>query len=208
MRGAPDLPIPSARAFGRAPDLLPSHAGWRQAPQPSPQASGPLEKARKSQTLRCILVHPCRPARQERPVNPHDFPDTFGLRNQRLPRHPFFIDNTTDRAKLGIILIDHNAHERRVVQKTLNPLGRFLRHGWFDEFIRAESFIVAVLTFTSGRSRVIAKQLLQSATRYFRQPLSRLRPDLGGRLPLDLQVHLIPGMDALVLPLTKRKENQ
>ena len=153
------------------------------------------------------FIHADQPGKRAL-LNPHDFPETFGLHGQSLPKHPFFIDNTTDRAKLGIILVDHNAHERRVVHKTLKPLGRFLRHGWFDEFIRAESFIVAVLTFTSGRNRVIAKHLSQAATQYFGQPLSRLRPDLGGRLPIDFQVHLIPGMDALVLPLPKRKENQ
>jgi hypothetical protein len=138
--------------------------------------------------------------------NPHQFPDRFPLAGHSLPRHPFFVEETADRIRLGIALVDHNAHLRRVVHKTLKPLGRFLRHGWFDDYIRAESFVVAILTFSERRKKSLETMLQQAIVRHFRTALFRLRPDLKDRLPIDIRVHVIPGMDILVTSRTPQEK--
>ena len=174
----------------------------------SPKCAVPLKKQGKvSRYALSWFIHAEQPGKRAL-INPHDFPDEFGLNAHRLPRHPFFLDETTGRTKLGIVLIDHNAHARRVVHKTLKPIGRFLRHGWFNDLIRGECFLVVVLTFSFGHKKAVERFVTPAIAQHFRQPLSRLRPDLTDHLPIEIQVRVIPGMDAIVTPLPKRKAEQ
>ena len=149
------------------------------------------------------FIHADQPGKRVR-FNPLDFAEQFAIAGESLTRHPFFIDETTDRPKLGIIFVDHKAHIRRILHKTVKPLARFLRHGWFDSFIRQHSFIVAVLTFNSFRKRAILAQLPPYLSEQLRYPLSRLLAEPQECLPIDIQVHVIPGMDALVSPETSK----
>jgi hypothetical protein len=152
------------------------------------------------------FIHADQPGKRAL-FNPHQFPDQFDLHHHRLPKHPFFIDHTAEKTKLGMILVDHNAHPRRTAQKTLRPLRRILRQGWFDEFIQAESFLLAVLTFSKYRKRVISQLVEATVLDQLWPQLSRLRPDLTDRLPLEIQVHVVPGLDILVtLARAKREE--
>jgi hypothetical protein len=150
------------------------------------------------------FIHADRPG-QRLLFNPRDFPEQFRLEGHRLTRHPFFIDETTDAAKLGIILIDHNAHPRRIVDKTIKPLARFLRHRWFDEFIAQRKFIVAVLTFNPYRQRAFQQQLPIRITDQLGYALARFCPGEQDRLPIDIQVHVIPGLDSLVSQPQERR---
>lgn len=131
--------------------------------------------------------------------DPKQFPEQFDLQSHRLPRHPFFLDETSGRTKMGIVLVDHNANPRRTVRKTLVPLGRFLRHGWFDDFIRDEAFVVAVLTFCRRRQLAIARRLTEEIFNHYGQPLGQLRPNVADQLPIDIQVYHVPGLDAVVM---------
>ncbi len=129
-----------------------------------------------------------------------EFEKEFGIEGQRLPRHPYFIDETGDAAKLGMILIDHNAHPRRIVHKTIKPLGRFLRHGWFDEFFSQGRFVVAVLTFNKYRQRAFQQKLPGEITAQLGFGLSRFLTQTSGHSPVDVRVHVIPRLDSLVMP--------
>ena len=140
--------------------------------------------------------------------NPHDFADQFGIRGQSLPRHPFFIDETSGQSRLGMALVDHNGHPRRIVQKTIKPLARFLSRGWFDDFIRQDSFLVALLTFNSGRQKAFRQQLPLEIRDRLGYPLSRLCPDFPNHIPVATEVHVIPGLLPLVMPTSQKETEQ
>jgi hypothetical protein len=131
-------------------------------------------------------------------VNPFDYPDQFPVTEHRLPRHPFFLDRSDGRLRFGVILIDHNAHYRRMSYKTVMLLGRFLRHGWFDTFIRQDAFVVAILTFSEHRMRTFTRHVPHAIAEQLSYPLSQLRPDLDGAIPQIVRVHVIPQLDAVV----------
>ena len=86
-------------------------------------------------------------------LNPLDYPDKFPVAGHSLPQGPFFLDRSDGCSRLGVILVDHNAHHRRMSHKTVALLARFLRHGWFDDYIRQDAFAVAILTFSEDRKR-------------------------------------------------------
>jgi len=130
--------------------------------------------------------------------NPKEFPEAFSLQGHRLPRHPFYLDRSTDQLRLGIVLVDHNAHVRRTVHKTLKPLGRFLRLGWLDEYIRSEAFVVTILTSSEFQKTLIRRHLVHSVHGHFGYQLSRLRPDVQDRLLVDLNPQVVPGLDAVI----------
>jgi hypothetical protein len=131
-------------------------------------------------------------------VNPFDYPEQFPVTGHRLPNHPFFLDRSDGHPRFGIILVDHNAHYRRMPRKTVMLLGRFLRHGWFDTFIRQDAFVVAILTFSEDRKRAFARHVPHAIAEQLGYPLSQLRPDLDGAMPQLVQVHVIPQLDAIV----------
>lgn len=139
-------------------------------------------------------------------MNQQQFREQFAPQGQRFPHHPFFLDRTTGQEKLGLILIDHNAHIQQIVHKTLKPLGRFLRHGWFDEYIAAGCFLVAVLTFSSFRQRAIQMQLENAIERHFGHALQAMRTRCADA-HIEVVVSAIPGMEAvLAAPSTKEKK--
>jgi len=174
----------------------------------SPKYAAPLKRQGKiTRYALSWFFHADEPGKRMR-FSPHKFPDRFPIQGQSLPRHPFFIEEDGDRVSLGIVLVDHNAHPRRVVQKTLKPLGRFLRHGWFDDYIRAESFIVAILTFSTRRKKSLELMLQQAIARHFRTAFFRLRPDIKDRLPINIQVQVVPGMDILITSRPLQENNQ
>jgi len=162
----------------------------------SPKYAVPLKKlGRVRHYALSWFIHAARPGCRKL-IDSAEVIELLGLRGHRLPRHPFFLDVTTGQEKLGMIFIDHNAHLRRIVQKTVRPLARFLRHGWFDELIFSGHFLLAVLTFSGRRQRAITMQLQLALKRLLGSALRANRSDPSG--PLCVQVHLIPGMDAVI----------
>ena len=131
----------------------------------------------------------------------------FGIKGHRLPRHPFFLDTTTGQEKLGLILVDHNAQIQQIVHKTIKPLGRFLRHGWFNEYIMAGCFIVAVLTFSSTRQRALRLQLDHAIEKHLGRALEALRAHAPSKTRIEVLISVIPGMEA-VLAAKPRKDNK
>ena len=129
--------------------------------------------------------------------NPHDYPDQFPVAGHTLPRHSFFVDQTGDRRRLGIIIVDHNAHARRIPRKVVKLLARFLRHGWFNRFLAEEAFFVAILTFWKSRKRAFDGLVPRAIAEHLGYPLSRLRPELGEEIADITEVYIIPGLDAI-----------
>jgi DNA-binding MarR family transcriptional regulator len=143
------------------------------------------------------FIHADHPG-QRAVLNPTNYPDQFPVTGHRLPRCPFFLDRADGHMNLGIILVDHNAHHRRMSHKTVRLLRRFLRHGWFDSFIRQDAFVVAILTFAAHRSRTFQQHVPQAITDHLGDRLSQVRLGTGGAMPPSVQVHIIPGLDAII----------
>jgi hypothetical protein len=133
--------------------------------------------------------------------------DHFGIRDHRFPRHPFFLDTTTGQEKLGMILVDHNAQIRQTVHKTIRPLARFLRHGWFNEYIMAGSFLVAILTFSSSRQRAIRLQVEQAIEKRLSYSLEPLRAQ-ANKARIEVLVAVIPGMETVLTAQPRKKDEK
>ena len=130
--------------------------------------------------------------------DPADYPDRFPVAGHSLPQCPFFIDRTEDRPRLGVILVDHNADERRMPRRTVDLLGRFLHRGWFDGFISQAAFVVAILTFSEDRKRVFDRHVPRAIEKRLRYPLSRLKPELVEEIPRLVHAYVIPGLDTII----------
>jgi hypothetical protein len=131
-------------------------------------------------------------------LNPTDYPDRFPVAGHRLPRRPFFLDRSDGRSRLGVLFVDHNAHYRRMSRKTVAVLGRFLRHGWFDTFIRQDVFAVVILTFSPHRKQTFEKHVSRAIADQLGYPLSLLRPELAGAVPSLVHVHVIPELESMI----------
>lgn len=123
----------------------------------------------------------------------------FGLAGQRLPNHSFFLDDTTERPKLGIILVDYNARVGRYVQKILGLLRRFLRHGWFTDVIQSKCFVVAILTYSNRRKAYLVQYIPQQLAQQGPDVFGCIQPNGPPRCPIDLQLHIIPGLNPLIM---------
>jgi hypothetical protein len=164
----------------------------------SPRYAEPLRKQGKiARYAVSWFIHAQHPGKRVL-FDPQEFTQEFGIQRQRLPRHPYFIDETTGQARLGLILVDHNAQPRRIIQKTIKPLARFLRHGWFDEFFGQGNFLVAVLTFNTFRQRAFQQKLPGEINEQLGFALSRFRGSEAARPPVEIQVQVVPRLDQLV----------
>jgi hypothetical protein len=123
----------------------------------------------------------------------------FGLTGHSLPNHPFFLDETSDHSKLGIIFVDYNARPWRYVNKILGLLRRFLRHGWFADVIQSHSFIVAILTYSTHRKSQLLKCIPHQLAELGADVFGRVQPNGQPRCPIDLQMHVIPGLKPLIM---------
>jgi hypothetical protein len=191
-------PLDTRRAYYR---LTPRGARAVTAPGKCAQ---PLKRQGKIQRYAVSwFIHADRPGERAL-LNLVDYPEQFPFAEHRLPRCPFFLDRTDGRSRLGVILVDHNAHQRRISYKTVKLLGRFLHHGWFDTFIRQDAFVVAILTFSKYRKRAFQRHVPRAITEHLRFPLSKLRPDLPGTVASLVDIHVIAQLESLVTQPQKR----
>lgn len=141
-------------------------------------------------------------------LDPAEHPNQFPVSGHRLPRCPFYLERIDGRSRFGVVLVDHNAHQRRMAQKTVKLLGRFLRHGWFDTFIAQEAFVVAILTFSKYRKRKFQLDVPLAIAEHLRYPLSRLRPDPTETPSSLIDVHVIPQLDVLASQSQKKRKTK
>jgi hypothetical protein len=159
------------------------------APKEAARALGPQAKIGRYAVLWFICMD--RPGARSL-FNPRDFPDQFDIGPNRLPRPNFYIERISDEEhRLGFIIVDHGSHVRRILRKAADTLVRFLRHGWFDAYVRDRAFALTVLTPTAAKKRSILLNLEASVTERLRHPLRRL-----SMRDTDCPIHL----DALVVP--------
>lgn len=124
--------------------------------------------------------------------------ESFNLHGHRLPRQRFFIEEKADQHHLGFVVVDHGAHYRRIVRKAVRFLSRFLRHGWFDDYIRNGQFTLTVLTVTELKERALRHELKRHLKEILGRPLAALRPPGADRWPLPVTTVVIPDLIDLI----------
>ncbi len=134
------------------------------------------------------------------PFHPRKFPEQFKLQGERLPRKNFYVEeDASGEVCLGYVMVDHRADTRRLVRKAAATLQRFLRRGWFDEYLRAGAFALTVLTATEEKQKSLERALQRRLPEFLRPHLDHLGAVAGETLPLKLSVRIVPGL-ADVLP--------
>jgi len=136
------------------------------------------------------------------------FPEQFPLKGERLPQQTFYIEEDDNGAvRLGYTLVDHRADSRRLIRKAGTTLQRFLRRGWFDDYLRAGAFALTVLTATDEKRHALERGLRRRLPGVLRPHLQQLGLPAGDELPLELAVRVVPAL-ADVLPGTAGEGSQ
>ncbi|MCI0459839.1 MAG: hypothetical protein L0Z62_23055 [Gemmataceae bacterium] len=134
--------------------------------------------------------------------------EAFGIQDQPLPRHRFYIEETPDRSVLGVLVVDHGGHPRRIVRKSVGLLARLLRRGWFDDYLHTAQFVLTVLTPTLGKQQTLQQGLRRELHEILGRPLAALHPPSADGWPLPVAVVVIPGLLNLIpgaqQPATRR----
>jgi hypothetical protein len=122
----------------------------------------------------------------------------YPLAGHRLPRQRFFLEEKPTGDYLGFVVVDHGGHERRIVQKAIDFLQRFLRHGWFDDDIREGQFVLTILTLNDFKRRSIAYGLKKKLRQILGKPLAALHAPYPGNWPLPVEIVVIPQLVNLI----------
>ena len=162
----------------------------------SPDDSGPLgPQARYHRFAVLSFIHGAGDGKRTL-FDPTRFQDVFPLRGHRLNRNDFFIDESGEMPKLGVLIVDHGARPRRIVAKTLQRLGRFFRNRWFDEFIRDRNFNVTILTLSEGKKAMLLPFLRQAVRLCLARPN---RDGLDQRIQsVEFSVVVVPTLQELL----------
>lgn len=127
--------------------------------------------------------------------NPRQFPEQFDLGPHRLPRANFYIEEDDQgHSWLGYIVVDHGGHLRRIIQKSVRVLRRFLKRGWFDDYFAAGRFKLTVLTLNAHKQKSLQFGLNSQLNESLRYALSRF----SHQRPLTHQVVVVPGLVDLI----------
>jgi hypothetical protein len=123
------------------------------------------------------------------------FPEQFSHICERLPKKQFFIEQSSDGTmQLGYFLIDFRTDIRRLVRQSCQVMQRFLERGWFNDYLVANRFAFAVLTYDEGKAQEIERTLRSALRHRLSRPLQAL-----GVLSLPrLAVLVVPGMHSLI----------
>jgi DNA-binding MarR family transcriptional regulator len=144
--------------------------------------------------------------KQRSVLHPRKFPDQFPIKGERLPRKAFYIDEDDNgQVRLGYVVVDHRADSRRLVRKSGQTLQRFLRRGWFDDFVQAGAFELTVLTATEEKRKSLERALKRKLPGFLRPQLEPLGVKPANSLPVNVMV--VPGL-ADVFPGTPGEGRQ
>jgi len=116
------------------------------------------------------------------------------LTAQRLPRRGFYLEETSAGELLGYLLVDHGGEARRIARKAVSVLTRFLKKGWFNDFLRADRFVITVLTQTASKQQRLVRLLQQR----LQHDLAELLAPLG-KVRSPFRVEVVPGLLDLII---------
>ena len=127
--------------------------------------------------------------------DPRMFPEQFSHIRERLPKKQFFIEQSpAGTMQLGYFLIDFRTDIRRLARQSCQVMQRFLERGWFNDYLVANRFAFAVLTYDEGKAKEIERTLRTALRRRLSRPLQAL----GVTTLPSLGVIVVPGMRSLI----------
>jgi hypothetical protein len=158
------------------------------------ELSRPLgQQARITHLAELFYFHQ-QPTRKLRLVSNDQLRQFLNLTDQRLPRRGFFLEQTPQGELLGYLLVDHGGDARRLARKAAGVLKRFLKKRWFDEFLRADRFVITMVTLSPNKKQRLQK-LLQHR---LEQDLAPLLAPLG-KTGSPFRFEVIPGLIDLII---------
>jgi hypothetical protein len=92
----------------------------------------------------------------------------------------------------------YRCQNHHIVQKAIDFLQRFLRHGWFDDDIREGQFVLTILTLNDFKRRSIAYGLKKKLRQILGKPLAALHAPYPGNWPLPVEIVVIPQLVNLI----------
>jgi hypothetical protein len=165
------------------------------ASKDSARRLGVKAKIRRYALLWFIRVH--RPGKRTL-FNPRDFPQKFNLHGQRLMRQQFYIEEVSPtNVRLGYLVIDHGADPRRLIRQAGDTMARFFKHGWFDAYIRAGAFVLAVLTIEE-KCDELDRLIRAVLANQLRVPIRQLGFSSDHGLPFVVEVVAVPGLAEII----------
>ena len=165
----------------------------------SPSRARPLGIQSRVEHLAVLrFIHDLKNENKRRFVTNAKLREYFPMGGHRLPRQRFFIEERPTGDYLGFIVVDHGGHERRIVRKAVDFLQRFLRHGWFDEYLLSGRFVLTILTLTDYKGRAIAYGLKKMLRLILGKPLAAMHKPFPGNWPLPVDIVVVTGLINLV----------
>lgn len=164
----------------------------------SPQHARPLGPQARIERLAVLQFIHAEGEAKRTLISGKKLREHFDLTGHRLPRHRFYLEEEGESLRLGFLVVDHGAHTKRIVRKSVQVLARFLRHGWFDDYLKNSQFTLTILTVTPGKQRAIRIGLKQQLNEVLGRALGALHPPAKDGFPLPVQIVVVPGILSLL----------
>ncbi len=163
----------------------------------SPSLTRPLGIQSRVQRLAVLnFIHDLKSEYKRRLFTNAKLREFFPMSGHRLPRQRFYIEERPQGDFLGFIVVDHGGHERRIVRKAVSFVERFVKRGWFDDYLRSGQFVLTVLTLNEFKGRSIGfglKRLFRKVEEV-RTALAALHKPFPGGWPLPVEIVVVPGV--------------
>ena len=161
----------------------------------SPGLARPLGIQSRVERLAVLnFIHDSKHEKKRRLISNRRLREHFPLAGHRLPRQRFFIEERPDGDYLGFIVVDHGGHERRIVRKAVSFLQRFVKRGWFDDYLRSGQFVLTILTLNDFKARAISYGLKKLLKEILGKPLAGLHAPYPRGWPLPVEIVVVPGV--------------
>jgi len=160
----------------------------------SEELARPLGRQARVSRLAELLFFHGQEERKVRLISNEQLRQFLQLTAQRLPRRGFFLEETSQGELLGYLLVDHGGDARRIARKAATILTRFLKKGWFKDFLRAGRVVITVLTQTAYKQQRLVRLIQQR----FQQDLAELLAPLG-KIGSPFRVEVVPDLLNLII---------
>lgn len=161
----------------------------------SPSIARPLGIQSRVQRLAVLnFIHDLKSPFKRRLFSNAKLREFFPMSGHRLPRQRFYIEERPEGDFLGFIVIDHGGYDRRIVRKAVKFLKRFVKRGWFDDYMRSGQFLLTILTLNEFKGRSIAYGLKKLLKLVLGKQLVALHKPFPGGWPLPVEIVVVPGV--------------
>ena len=174
----------------------------------SPSLARPLGIQTRVERLAILnFIHDLNCEHKRRIVTNARLREYFPICQHRLPRQRFYLEERADTDYLGFIVVDHGGHVRRIVRKAVEFIHRFVKRGWFDDYLHSGQFILTILTLTEFKGREIKHGLRKLLKAVLGPDLAKLHKPFPGGWPIPVEIVVVPGV-INVLPGKTSSQNR